>query len=105
MPKFSKGDHRSRKVWFTDDGIRILSETLSLIGKRFNCTSTKDFVHLAMKYSLSIDRNAAVFVGFKDKQQIEESLSTKGVLSAGEQRQLRLMIQDAKNQIRRLREK
>lgn len=76
-PKFSKDDHRSRKYWFTREGIKIISSKLKILGKRFNCKTTKDFVHLALNFCLSRCKDAVVFVGFKNKQQVKENFSIK----------------------------
>lgn len=75
-PRFSEGDHRSRKIWFKKEALKVISSKLTALGERFKCRSTKDFVSLAVKYCLSRDENAVVFVGFKNKEQIAQTLST-----------------------------
>ncbi len=74
-PKFSDQDHRSRKFWFTKEGIQIISSTLRILGRKFNCKTTEDYVHLALRFCLSRCDSAVIFVGFKNKQQVKENFS------------------------------
>ncbi len=83
-PKFSSGDHRSRKVWFGKKGLTILNSRLDQIKARFVCETTSDLVQLAIKYCLSRSKLACVLVGFRNSNQIRESLSTEGYLSQEE---------------------
>lgn len=83
-PTFGPGDHRTRKAWYGKKGLGILKERLSVIKEKFGCKSREDLVHLAIKYCLSRSKSACVFVGFRNTQQIRESLSTQGYLSEEE---------------------
>ena len=78
---FESGDHRIRKIWFSKNGLTILNKRLMLVKKRFNITTIREMVQLCLKYSLSRDNNLCVIVGFKNKKQINDSLSTKGHIS------------------------
>lgn len=78
-PKFSDQDHRSRKFWFTREGIQIISSKLRILGEKFNCNSVKDYIHLALRFCLSRSNKSVVFVGFKNKQQVKENFSVKEV--------------------------
>ena len=79
-PKFQIGDHRIRKAWFGEKGLTILKNRIAIIKERFGITTTKELVQLCIKYCLSRDDSACVLVGFKNKKQIAESLSTHGYL-------------------------
>ena len=85
-PKFSMGDHRNRKAWFREKGLRLLRERLAKIKDRFGCKTTRDLVQLSIKYCLSRSKSACVLVGFRNASQIKDSLSTKGYLTEEEGR-------------------
>ena len=80
-PKFSQGDHRRRKAWFSEKGLRVMKERLIKIKNRFGCKSTEDLVHLSIKYCLSRDENGCTLVGFRSASQLKVSLSTEGYLT------------------------
>jgi aryl-alcohol dehydrogenase-like predicted oxidoreductase len=83
-PVFSSGDHRSRKVWFRENGLEVLRSRLAQIRSRFGCRTTQDLVQLAIKYCLSRSKSACVVVGFRNASQVRQSLSTEGYLTQDE---------------------
>lgn len=93
-PVFSKEDHRGRKFWFTQNGLQIVSSKLRIIGEKFSCKTTKDFVHLAIKFCLSRCRDAIIFVGFKNEKQVQEIFSVKGILSKEEIKYIKKVFYD-----------
>jgi aryl-alcohol dehydrogenase-like predicted oxidoreductase len=95
-PKFSEGDHRSRKFWFTPDGLRIISSKLAILGNKFKCKTTKDFTHLALKFCLTRCKEAVILVGFKNRKQVEENFSVKGELSKKDVKYIREVFSNLK---------
>lgn len=98
-PKFSQGDHRSRKVWFREKGLAILKSRLVQIKTKFVCETTKDLVQLAIKYCLCRSKLACVLVGFRNANQLQESLSTEGYLSQEECSYIRKVFDGVGNEI------
>lgn len=98
-PIFSMGDHRNRKTWFKEKGLRILRSRLSEIRGKFYCKTTKNLVQLAIKYCLSRSKTACVLVGFRNPGQLRESLSTEGHLSKGECDFIRKQFEGVGNEI------
>ncbi len=80
-PTFPVGDHRIRKGWFRSRGLRILHERLNAVKEEFGLKTSVDLVQLCVRYCLSRDARACVLVGFKNKYQIQESLSARGQLN------------------------
>lgn len=98
-PQFSSGDHRTRKNWYGRKGLEVLSNRLSKIKNKFSCKSNADLVHLAIKYCLSRSKSACVLVGFRNSEQIRESLSTEGYLSKEECDYIRYIFEGIKADI------
>ena len=83
-PRFSQEDHRSRKPWFGEKGLKVLKGRLAKIKDRFGCETTRDLVQLAIRYCLSRSETACVLVGFRNASQLRDSLSTEGYLTESE---------------------
>ncbi len=83
-PSFSEYDHRTRKLWFKTKGLKALRERLSILKDRFDCKTSKDFVELAIKYCLSRSKSNCVIVGFRNVDQLRDSLSVRGILEEEE---------------------
>jgi len=80
-PRFGIGDHRIRKAWFENRGLSILRDRMATIKSHFGIKTTRGMVQLCLKYVLSRDESVVPVVGFKNKGQIEDSLSTSGHLN------------------------
>lgn len=98
-PKFSPGDHRNRKPWFKDKGLSVLKSRLAIIKEKFDCKNTSDLVQLAIKYCLSRSQTACVLVGFRNADQVQESLLTEGYLSHEEYQYIREAFQGINEEI------
>ncbi|ORT47364.1 aldo/keto reductase, partial [Frankia sp. KB5] len=73
-PRFSDGDHRQRKRWYTPDALTLVDRRLAPLRERFG-PSTRDLVRVVLAYSLQRADNAAVLVGFTTPDQIRENLT------------------------------
>jgi len=80
-PAFGPGDNRSRKLWFKNEGLQIIHEALGNVKERFGCRNTKDLLHLALAYCTSRYDRSCTLVGFKNRTQISESLSSTTILN------------------------
>jgi len=98
-PKFGIGDNRLGKAWFRQRGLRILKDRLSKIGQKFECEDTRDFVKLAIKYCLSRSRTACVLVGFRNADQISQSMSTDGNLTQEECKHIKEVFEGINDEI------
>jgi len=74
-PKFSDYDHRNRKKWFEEKGLRILKEKIADLKEYFQVDSTKELVEISLAYCLYKKNISSVLVGFKNKTQLFESLN------------------------------
>ncbi|WP_062356229.1 aldo/keto reductase [Herbidospora yilanensis] len=76
-PQFGKGDHRSRKRWFTPAAIALIAEGLDelqgVVGSR-----REDLIHIALWACLDRYAHAAVLVGFTTPEQVAMNLSALG---------------------------
>lgn len=80
-PVFGPGDHRIRKRWFQREALSVLKRRLAVVKREFDCVTTSDLMSLFIKYCLSRTRNMCVLVGFRNAQQLRESLSVGGRLT------------------------
>lgn len=73
-PIFPSGDHRSRKVWFQEKGLRVLKTKLTQMQERFGY-GTKNLTRVAIQYCLARSKMACVVVGFRTPEQAEMNLA------------------------------
>lgn len=71
---FGKGDHRSRKRWFTSEALAVLNEGLDEV-RRHVGPATSDLVRIALWSCLQRSQNIAVLVGFSNPTQVETNLT------------------------------
>jgi len=83
-PKFTPGDNRRRKSWFKAKGLQAIEKRLDLIAQKYSLNTTRDYVHLFIKYCLARDANACVLVGFENRDQVAESFCIQGKLSVAD---------------------
>lgn len=76
-PTFSNNDNRSKKFLFTSKGLKTLHPCISKIKKYFNCKTNADLAKLSIIYCLSTSQKSVPVVGFKNREQLEETLSIK----------------------------
>lgn len=98
-PEFSESDHRSRKSWFQEKGLRILKERIGELKRHFGISTTKELVHIAIAYCLHKKSISSVLVGFKNKQQILEILETAKNLTEEEVKYIQRTFKDINLQI------
>lgn len=99
VPVFSSEDHRSRKPWFSEQGISIINSHLTDLGERLNCKCIRDYVHLALKYSLSCYKSACTLVGFRNESQVEDITSVEGCLKEEELERIRNEFKNVKDEL------
>lgn len=71
---FGPADHRSRKRWFTPEGVAIIAAGLSRLRDQLDITDDADLVRIALASCLERSSNAAVLVGFTASSQIAANL-------------------------------
>lgn len=98
-PVFSKADHRNRKKWFGKNGLTVLKQKLEILASEFSCKNVKDFAQLAIRYCTSRSKNACVFTGFRNKEQLEDTLLTTGSMSLEQQQAIQGIFKNISKEI------
>ncbi|MEV7157087.1 aldo/keto reductase [Streptomyces misionensis] len=76
-PSFGTGDHRRHKRWFSNPGLRIITDGLRPLRERFGAR-TQDLTRVALRYSLQQADHTAAVVGFSSPDQVQQNLECLG---------------------------
>jgi methylglyoxal reductase len=76
-PSFADGDHRSRKRWFSTEGLQTLHTKIMEMSPRFD-TGVQGLVQVALQYCLHRCATAVAVVGFRTAEQIAMNLARPG---------------------------
>ena len=76
-PSFGPGDHRRHKRWFSNPGLRIITDGLQPLRERFGARP-QDLTRVALRYSLQQADHTAVIVGFSNPDQVQQNLECLG---------------------------
>jgi aryl-alcohol dehydrogenase-like predicted oxidoreductase len=98
-PSFTDLDHRSRKRWFEEKGLRILKEKIANLKNYFGISTTPELVQLAIAYCLYKKTVSSVLVGFKNKTQLLEALNISQELTKQDINFIQLNFKDINSEI------
>lgn len=101
-PVFSDGDHRARKIWYKSAGLVELNDRLERLSAEFGCKSVGDYVRLAVSYSLGRSAHHCALVGFKNEEQLKDTIGEDVVpMSPDEMQIVREVFSGVKSKIGR----